>query len=223
MACLTNSAALVARVLPVRDCRDRIAIEGWAGAAARDETECAMSVPVGVTAGLFGAWLVHDLEEWFTMARWSRKNADKIAQAMPMRPPWGDGEMSDAHAHAAIAVMGSVILAASAKGVKSHGRSRFFQTALLGFGVHGLSHLGGSAVFRDYTPGVATAPIVVLPYWVWAWRKLNRAGALQNDPSSWAAAAAAVPVTIGGVHLATAGLLKARQFARAARSTALPS
>jgi Protein of unknown function with HXXEE motif len=181
-----------------------------------------MNVTVGVTAGLFGAWFIHDLEEWFTMAPWSRKNADKIAQTLPVRPPWGDGGISDDHAHAAIAAMGAVILAASAMGVKSRGRSRFFQTALLGFGIHGLLHLGGSTLFRGYTPGVITAPIVVLPYSVWAWRKLNRAGVLQNDPSSWAAAAVAVPVTIGAVHLATAALLRARKFARAACSTALP-
>jgi Protein of unknown function with HXXEE motif len=182
-----------------------------------------MNVPVGVTAGLFGAWLVHDLEEWFTMAPWSRKNADKIGQTLPVRPPWGDGGMSDVHAHAGIAAMGAVILAASAMGVKSRGRSTFFQTALLGFGLHGLSHLGGSALFRGYTPGVVTAPIVVLPYWVWARRTLDRAGVLQSGPSSWASAAVAVPVTIGGVHLATAGLLKARELARAARSTGLRS
>lgn len=182
-----------------------------------------MNMPVGVTAGLFNAWLIHDLEEWFTMAPWSRRNADKIARTLPVRPPWGDGAISDDHAHAAIATMGAVILAASAMGVKSRGRSGLFQTALLGFGIHGLSHLGASALFRGYTPGVVTAPIVVLPYSVWALRKLNRAGVLRNNPSSWAAAAVAVPVTIGGVHLASAGLLKARRLARAARPTALSS
>jgi hypothetical protein len=46
-----------------------------------------MNVPAGVAAGLFGAWLVHDAEEWFTMAPWSRENADKIAQALPVPPP----------------------------------------------------------------------------------------------------------------------------------------
>jgi hypothetical protein len=205
----------------VGDFRDRKEIGGPMPPPATTK-EYAMKVPMGVTAGLFGAWLVHDLEEWFTMAPWSRRNADKIAQTLPVRPPWGDGGISDDHAHASIATMGAVILAASALGVKSRGRSGLFQTALLGFGIHGLSHLGASVLFRGYTPGVVTAPIVVLPYSVWAWRKLNRADVLQNDPS-WAAAAVAVPVTIGGVHLASAVLLKARQLARAARSTALPS
>jgi hypothetical protein len=131
--------------------------------------------------------------------------------------------MSDVQAHAGITAMGAVILAASAVGVKSRGRSGLFQTAVLGFGLHGLSHLGGSALLRGYTPGGITAPIVVLPYWVWAWHKLNRAGVLRNDPTFWATAALAVPVTIGGVHLATARLVKAWQLAGAARSTALSS
>jgi hypothetical protein len=170
-----------------------------------------MNVPLGVTAGLFGAWLIHDGEEWFTMAPWSRRNSDKIGQAMPVRPPWGNGGMSDAQAHSGIATMGVVILAASAMGVKTRGRSGFFQTAFLAFGLHSLSHLGASTVLRGYTPGAITVPVVVLPYWVWGWRRLKRAGVLRNDPAFWATAAAAVPVTIGGVHLAAAGLLKARK------------
>jgi hypothetical protein len=182
-----------------------------------------MNVPVGVAAGLFGAWLVHDAEEWVTMAPWSRENADRIEQALPVRPPWGNGGMSDVQSHSGIAAMGAVILAASAMGVKSRGRSGFFQTAFLAFGLHSLSHLGASTLFRGYTPGAITAPIVVLPYWVWGWRKLNRAGVLRKDPAFWATAAVAVPVTIGVVHLVTAGLLKARELAEGTRSTAMPS
>lgn len=179
------------------------------------------NVPVGVTAGLFGAWLVHDAEEWFTMAPWSRENTDKIVRALPVSPPWGSGGMSDVQAHSGIAAMGAVILAASAMGVKSRGRSGFFQTAFLAFGLHSLSHLGASTLFRGYTPGAITAPIVVLPYWVWGWRKLNGAGVLRNDPVFWATAGVAVPVTIGGVHLAAAGFLKARELSKGANSTAI--
>jgi hypothetical protein len=181
------------------------------------------NVPVGVTAGLFGAWLVHDAEEWSTMAPWSREKNDKIVRALPVSPPWGDGGMSDVQAHSGITAMGAVILAASAMGVKSRGRSGFFQTAFLAFGLHSLSHLGASTLFRGYTPGAITAPIVVLPYWVWGWHKLNRAGVLRNDPAFWATAAVAVPVTIGGVHLAAAAFLKARELTNEVNSRAIPS
>ena len=81
------------------------------------------NVPAGVTAGLFGAWLVHDAEEWFTMAPWSRENTDKIVRALPVSPPWGNGGMSDVQAHSGIAAMGAVILAASVMGVKCDHRS----------------------------------------------------------------------------------------------------
>ncbi|WP_425569479.1 HXXEE domain-containing protein [Nonomuraea salmonea] len=37
-------------------------------------------------------------------------------------------------------------------------------------------HLAQAALFRGYTPGVVTAPLVVLPYAVWAWRRLRAAG-----------------------------------------------
>jgi hypothetical protein len=53
------------------------------------------NVPVGVTAGLFGAWLVHDAEEWFTMAAWSRENNDEIVRALPVSPAWRNGGISD--------------------------------------------------------------------------------------------------------------------------------
>jgi hypothetical protein len=157
------------------------------------------------------------------MAHWSRENTDKIERALPLRRPRGNGGISDVQAHSGIAAMGAVILAASAMGVKSRGRSGFFQTAFLAFGLHSLTHLGASALFRGYTPGTITAPIVVLPYWLWGWRKLNVAGVLRNDPVFWATAAVAVPVTIGGAHLAAAGLLKARELTSGRRAARFAS
>ena len=163
-----------------------------------------MDVAGRVAAGLFGAWLVHDVEEWVTLAAWSRKNAQELTRLVPVRSPWGDDGMSDQQAHAAIAATGALVLLAAASGARSGGRSRLFHTALLGFGIHGLSHLGGSALFRGYTPGVLTAPSVVLPYAVWAVRTLSRAGLLHQSVASWAGAVAAVPVTVGGLHYAAA-------------------
>lgn len=72
--------------------------------------------------------------------------------------------------------MGLIVLAASARGAQTGGRSPFFQSALFGFGAHGFGHLALTALHRGYTPGVATAPTVVIPYSLWAWRELGRAG-----------------------------------------------
>ena len=61
-------------------------------------------------------------------------------------------------------------------GYRTHGRSAFYQNALLGFGLHGLGHLGTSLLTGNYASGVATSPTIVLPFWLWATRALNQAG-----------------------------------------------
>ena len=65
---------------------------------------------------------------------------------------------------------------AAVHGYRTHGRSAFYQNALLGFGLHGLGHLGTSLLTGNYASGVATSPTIVLPFWLWATRALNQAG-----------------------------------------------
>jgi hypothetical protein len=45
---------------------------------------------------------------------------------------------------------------------------RLLPAALAAYTAHGLTHLAQSAVLRSYTPGVATVPLVIAPYSVWA-------------------------------------------------------
>ncbi|KAA0022255.1 HXXEE domain-containing protein [Antrihabitans cavernicola] len=127
-----------------------------------------------VTLGLFGAWLLHDAEEWFTLAPFSARKAASGGGQVGL--PWMRREISEAHAHTAVALVGVVIAAASARGYRTEGRSRFYQAALAGFGLHGFSHLGMTVAERGYTPGVVTAPIVVLPFGYYAHRELARTG-----------------------------------------------
>jgi hypothetical protein len=61
-----------------------------------------------------------------------------------------------------------LVAAASVCGYRSKGRSAFYQNVLLGFGLHGLGHLGSSLLAGGYASGVATAPTVVVPFWLWA-------------------------------------------------------
>ena len=56
--------------------------------------------------------------------------------------------------------------------VAANGHSAFYQVALAAFGAHALLHLGQSALVRGYTPGVLTAPVIVLPFSLWAWSTL---------------------------------------------------
>lgn len=118
-------------------------------------------VPVLATGGLFLAWALHDAEEWFTIGPWARE------RGLPV---------SDGLARTAIVVMGGIVAAAAVDGARSGGRSALYQAALLGFGAHGFTHLATSAAVRGYSPGVATVPVTVLPFWLWASRELSRAG-----------------------------------------------
>jgi Protein of unknown function with HXXEE motif len=171
-----------------------------------------MAVGKPVTLGLFAAWLVHDMEEWFTMGPWSRNHA---------RPDWGPARwtrlrwlqfgVSDDHVHVGITIMGALVAAAAIAGACTGGRSRFFQACVAVFGLHGIGHLALSAGFWGYTPGVATSPIVVIPYSVWAWRALGRAGVRGSAHRSMvdvAIAAILLPVVLAGTHTIAAILTR---------------
>ncbi|PFG94357.1 uncharacterized protein with HXXEE motif [Saccharopolyspora erythraea NRRL 2338] len=204
-----------------------------------------------VSWGLFLAWLANDVEEWFTMSSWSKRNAQRRraraatgedeaavngagsangseaanpgaggATAGSGVPVWLRQEVSEAHARTAIVLMGALILAASARGARTGGRSPFLQSTLFGFGVHGVGHLALTALHRGYTPGAATAPAIVLPYSLWAWRRLGRAGVRRDDTRTWVGGAALLPLTLGGVHGAAHLLTRWAAKRRAARTSA---
>ncbi|WP_187414641.1 HXXEE domain-containing protein [Nonomuraea sp. PA05] len=150
-------------------------------------------VPAGVAWGLLAAWVVHDAEELATMARWTKAARPRLEERLPgVRL-----DVSQAHVNVAIGLMGGVMAVASALGARTGGRSAVFQAALAGFGVHGVVHLAQAAIYRGYTPGVVTAPVVVIPYSVWAWRRLRRAGVPLRGPG---AAVVAFPLVLAGVH-----------------------
>ncbi|MCP2163702.1 HXXEE domain-containing protein [Goodfellowiella coeruleoviolacea] len=169
------------------------------------------------TWGLFLAWLANDAEEWATMAAWSRANAGRSGRRA-LGPVWLRREISPAHARVAISLMGVLMAAASADGARTGGRSRFYQAALVGFGLHGVGHLALSAAHRGYTPGVVTAPTVVLPFSAWAWRELGRAGVRRSGGASLGYAAALLPAALFGVH-ALAGWVTRPRGGRRDRAT----
>jgi Protein of unknown function with HXXEE motif len=125
------------------------------------------AVPRAVTLGLFAAWAVHDLEELLTMAAWTRRQARRLPWARPM---------SQAHVNVGIALMGVVVAAGAVAGARSGGRSGFYQAVLAGFGWHAGGHVLSAVALREYTPGLVTAPLLVAPFSLWAWRRLGAAG-----------------------------------------------
>jgi hypothetical protein len=144
--------------------------------------------------GLLIAWAVHDAEELATMAGWVERERPRLERLYPWIR-WDLLQVSQRHVTIAIGLMGLVMAAACAGGT----RSRFFQTALAGFGVHGVVHLLQGLLTRGYTPGLLTAPTVVLPYSIWAWRRLKAEGVPLSAGSGLAGVALFV-AAVGGVH-----------------------
>lgn len=171
-----------------------------------------MAVGKSVTLGLFAAWLAHDLEEWFTIGPWSRSHArPDWGPARWMRLRWLRTAVPDAEVHIGITLVGVLVAGAAIAGAGTRGRSRFFQAFLAGFGLHGFGHLALSAGVRGYTPGVATSPTVVIPYSVWAWRALGRAGVRPSAARSMvdvALAAILGPVALAGIYAIAAALTR---------------
>ncbi|RVX39283.1 uncharacterized protein with HXXEE motif [Nonomuraea polychroma] len=164
-------------------------------------------VPATVTWGLLAAWAVHDAEEVATMAGWVRKARPRLERRFP-DVPWERLEVPQRHVNVAIGLMGGVIAGAAALGARTGGHSPVFQAALAGFGAHGVLHLAQAAATRGYTPGAATAPVVVIPFSVWAWRRLRAAGV---PVRSGTGALAALPLVLGGVHVLAHVLTRPRR------------
>ncbi|TDW23969.1 HXXEE domain-containing protein [Kribbella kalugense] len=142
-----------------------------------------------VAWGLLAAWLVHDLEELATMPSFSQSGdlPQPLAKVLPM---------SRGEAATAIGLTGVAMAAASAAGAATGGRSKFFQASLMGFGLHAGTHIAQSVALRRYTPGLVTTPLVVIPFSIWAWRRLKADGVpiAPSDRRLTLALAAVVPV-----------------------------
>jgi hypothetical protein len=128
------------------------------------------------TAGLFAAWVAHDLEELATMSDNSRMLITRLPDWVPMPASTREQGLTRGYVARGVAAVGLVVAAAAVHGYRTQGRSAFYQNALLGFGLHGLGHLGVSLLTSSYASGVATSPTIVLPFWLWATRALNQAG-----------------------------------------------
>jgi len=163
------------------------------------------------TWGLFVAFVIHDGEEWFTMPGWGSRNAERLRRIYPRIPPWLLRRLDPpaVRARLAIALMGIIFLAAAADGVRTGGRSVFYQVVLIGFGVHSMFHLAQAVLARGYTPGVISAVLVVAPFSLWAWREIESAGSVGTDLSGLVVLAVVLiaPVIVG-VNLAAFALTK---------------
>ncbi|MBG0814850.1 HXXEE domain-containing protein [Planomonospora sp. ID82291] len=169
-------------------------------------------LPAAVTWGLLAAWAIHDSEELFTMSGWTEQAVPRLRERFPQVPPqvWEKLRTTPAQAAVAIGIMGGLVAAASARGAATGGRSRLYQTVLAGFGLHAITHVAQAAAVRGYTPGVVTAPLVVAPFSIWAWRRLRAAGVPTGGGASSAGALLALPAVAAACHAAARALAPVR-------------
>jgi hypothetical protein len=157
------------------------------------------------------AWAIHDAEELLTMARWSRQARARLASRYPWIPDrvLHVLDVLPGQIPIGIGLVGVPMTAAAMAGAATHGRSRFYQAALLGFGAHGVGHMVQSIAYRGYTPGVATSPALVVFTVVW-WRHLEADGVAGDVDRVLSMATLLAPV-------APAAHVLARRIIRAAR------
>lgn len=170
--------------------------------------------------GLLVAWAVHDAEEVAAGPGWIRAHVPELRERFPEAPErlWRWMESVDEREFAvAVALMGALVAGAAVDGRRTGGRSATYQTALAGFGLHGLVHLAQAAALRQYTPGSVTSALVVVPYTVWARARLRRRGVLR-PARAWHAALGLTFAAAGvaGAHLA-ARRITGRRICRATR------
>jgi hypothetical protein len=173
------------------------------------------------------AFLLHDLEELLGTPHWQRTGPALLRRRFPRLPPRAvDLAVPDTRQMAiAIGVVAGGVAAASGWALAELARARdaaatdgaapepgvgvgLLRSAVTAFGLHAVSHLASAAAVRGYTPGVATTPVVVVPWSLWAWRTL-RASGLAARPGEAArlgaqGAVSAAGLVIGGQLLGRA-------------------
>ncbi|WP_227997836.1 HXXEE domain-containing protein [Nocardia australiensis] len=160
--------------------------------------------------GLFAAWAIHDIEEWLAIGSWGQGHGGDKNSRGGLRLPAPSTEQE----RTAIALMAVIFAAAAANGVRTGGRSRWFQATLAGFGLHGFGHIALSVAARGYTPGVITTPLVVFPFAGWAWKQLGKRGIRHSTGQT---VRDAVPLMIGALAVAHTGAALLRRAASGRR------
>lgn len=143
--------------------------------------------------GLALCYLVHDGEELLTYRESSRWALGRLPEGVALPAGLREHGWSQRHINIGVGLMGLNWVGAALAGLRSGGRSAWFQNALAAWTLHGFGHLGLCLLRRGYVCGAATAPLVI-GHGVWALRVLREEGV----PSRVSAAgmAAALPVLV---------------------------
>lgn len=143
--------------------------------------------------GLALCYLVHDGEELLTYRESSRWALGRLPERVALPAELREHGWSQRHINIGIGLMGLNWVGAALAGLRSGGRSAWFQNALATWTLHGFGHLGLCLLRRGYVSGAATAPLVI-GHGVWALRVLREEGVPRRV--SAAGMAATLPVLV---------------------------
>ena len=143
--------------------------------------------------GLALCYLVHDGEELLTYRESSRWALGRLPERVALPAELREHGWSQRHVNIGVGLMGLNWVGAALAGLRSGGRSAWFQNALATWTLHGFGHLGLCLLRRDYVSGAATAPLVI-GHGVWALRVLREEGVPRRV--SAAGMAATLPVLV---------------------------
>lgn len=143
--------------------------------------------------GLALCYLVHDGEELLTYRESSRWALGRLPEGVALPAGLREHGWSQRHVNIGVGLMGLNWVGAALAGLRSGGRSAWFQNALATWTLHGFGHLGLCLLRRGYVSGAATAPLVI-GHGVWALRVLREEGVPRRV--SAAGMAATLPVLV---------------------------
>ena len=143
--------------------------------------------------GLALCYLIHDGEELLTYRESSRWALGRLPEGVALPAGLREHGWSQRHINIGVGLMGLNWVGAALAGLRSGGRSAWFQNALATWTLHGFGHLGLCLLRRGYVSGAATAPLVI-GHGVWALRVLREEGVPRRV--SAAGMAATLPVLV---------------------------
>ncbi len=143
--------------------------------------------------GLALCYLVHDGEELLTYRESSRWALGRLPEGVALPAGLREHGWSQRHINIGVGLMGLNWVGAALAGLRSGGRSAWFQNALATWTLHGFGHLGLCLLRRGYVSGAVTA-LLVIGHGVWALRVLREEGVPRRV--SAAGMAATLPVLV---------------------------
>ena len=143
--------------------------------------------------GLALCYLIHDGEELLTYRESSRWALGRLPERVALPAELREHGWSQRHVNIGVGLMGLNWVGAALAGLRSGGRSAWFQNALATWTLHGFGHLGLCLLRRGYVSGAVTAPLVI-GHGVWALRVLREEGVPRRV--SAAGMAATLPVLV---------------------------